>query len=99
MAKSQVLLLGIKLPINYGRRYGSMFSASFESLASQNGIHLVPFMLAPLEAAINTENKAQYIQADGLHPTAKAQPLLLEHIWPSIKNALKMARWFYVYAL
>lgn len=92
MAKSQVLLLGIKLPNNYGRRYGKMFSASFESLSQQNGIHLVPFMLAPLEALINSENKADYIQADGLHPTAKSQPLLLEHIWPSMKHALKMAR-------
>ena len=92
MAKAQVLLLGIKLPNNYGRRYGKMFSASFESLATQNGIHLVPFMLEPLEKEITAENKTHYIQADGLHPTAQAQPLLLEHIWPSIKKALSMAK-------
>lgn len=92
MAKAQVLLLGIKLPNNYGRRYGQMFSASFDSLATQNGIHLVPFMLAPLEKEITAENKALYIQADGLHPTAQAQPLLLNHIWPSIKKALAMAK-------
>lgn len=92
IAKSQVLLLGIKLPNNYGRRYGKMFSASFESLSQKNGIHLVPFMLEPLEKLINTENKKKYIQADGLHPTADAQPLLLAHILPSIQRALDMAR-------
>ena len=89
MAKSQVLLLGIKLPNNYGRRYGKMFSDSFSVLAKQNGIHLVPFMLKPLEDKVTAENRGEYIQADGLHPTASAQPLILEHVWPNILKLLK----------
>ena len=55
----------------------------------QNNIDYIPFLLAALEALITTENRSDYIQADGLHPTAKAQPMLLEHLWPSIQSNLK----------
>lgn len=88
-ANAQVLLVGIRVPSNYGRRYGEMFSRSFEILAEKNGIAVVPFMLAPLEAIINETNRSEYIQRDGLHPTAKAQPLILDHLWPEIQALLQ----------
>lgn len=88
-AKAQVLLIGIRVPSNYGRRYGEMFINSYDVLAKKNNIPLVPFLLAPLEAVINDENRGDYIQQDGLHPTAKSQPLILEHVWPSIKKLIQ----------
>jgi acyl-CoA thioesterase-1 len=88
MAKSQVLLLGIKVPLNYGRRYSAMFDASFTNLASQNRISIVPFMLEPLLNTVTAKNRAEYIQADGLHPTAIAQPIILKHLLPKILAAL-----------
>lgn len=88
MAKSKVLLVGIKVPVNYGRRYGEMFNSAFKQLAKDNGIPLIPFMLEPLMKVVNDDNKTLYIQADGLHPTAKAQPLILKHLLPKIGDAL-----------
>ncbi|MFY0641876.1 MAG: arylesterase [Bermanella sp.] len=88
-ANAQVLLVGIRVPSNYGRRYGEMFINSYDVLAKKNNIPLVPFLLTPLESIINDENRGEYVQQDGLHPTAKSQPLILEHLWPSIHVLLK----------
>lgn len=88
-AKAQVLLVGIRVPSNYGRRYSEMFSQTFKVLADKNMISFEPFMLAPLENVITDTNRNEYIQRDGLHPTAKAQPLILEHLWPKIKEAIQ----------
>ena len=81
MANAKVLLVGIRVPNNYGKRFGRMFTAAFDQLAKDNNLAYVPFLLAPLEQVINSENRGEYIQQDGLHPTAKAQPLLMEHVW------------------
>lgn len=86
---AQVLLLGIRVPSNYGRRYGQMFSDTFVQLAKQNKIPFVPFMLAPLESVINENNRGEYIQGDGLHPTARSQPLILEYLLPKIQPLIK----------
>lgn len=88
-ANAQVLLIGIRVPSNYGRRYGEMFSQSFEALAKDNMTSFVPFLLTPIERIITDSNRSEYIQADGLHPTAQSQPLILEHLWPSIKISLR----------
>ena len=80
LSGAKVLLVGIKTPANYGKRYGSMFENSFKVLAKNQGVALVPFMLEPLFGF-----KEQYIQKDGLHPNALAQPILLEHLWSFIK--------------
>ncbi|MGR6874754.1 arylesterase [Pseudomonas sp. HK3] len=87
-ANAKVLLVGIRVPSNYGRRYSEMFSKSFESLAHNNIVGYVPFMLAPLEDIITDTNRSEYIQPDGLHPTVKSQPLILEYLWPSIEPLL-----------
>ncbi|GAA6134883.1 arylesterase [Oceaniserpentilla sp. 4NH20-0058] len=88
-ANAKVLLVGIRVPNNYGKRFGQMFSTAFDQLAKDNNIAYVPFLLAPLEQVINSENRAEYIQRDGLHPTAKAQPLLMEHVWGELVNMIK----------
>ena len=87
-AKAQVLLIGIRVPGNYGRRYSAMFESAFQSLATTNQIAFIPFMLEPLSGILTSENRDQYIQKDGLHPTELAQPLLLEHIYPTIEHIL-----------
>lgn len=88
-ANAKVLLVGIRVPSNYGRRFSEMFVNTFAQLANENNTAFVPFMLAPLEKVINNVNRAEYIQRDGLHPTAKAQPLILEHLWPDIQSAIQ----------
>jgi acyl-CoA thioesterase-1 len=88
LAGANVLLIGIRTPSNYGRRYGQMFSQSFYKLANKNGITLVPFMLEPLSRLITQANKPDYIQKDGLHPTAKSQPILLNFLMPYIKKSI-----------
>jgi len=88
LSGANVLLVGIRTPANYGRRYGQMFTKSFHQLAQKNGISLVPFMLEPLSELITDQNKPEYIQADGLHPTAKAQPILLNFLMPYINKSI-----------
>jgi len=77
-AETQVLLVGMVLPPNYGRRYTTAFEAMFTEIAAEYAIPLVPFLLdgATTERAL--------IQRDGIHPTADAQPKLLDDIWPSL---------------
>ena len=87
---AQVLLVGIRTPDNYGRRYGEQFRAVFANLAQSHNTGLVPFMLAPLESVITETNRMEYIQADGLHPTAKAQPLILQPIWQALTPLLAL---------
>ena len=72
---AEVLLLGIRIPPNYGRRYSEGFFNSYAKLASVNDTALVPFFMAGVGANI------EMMQADGIHPNAKAQPQLLENVW------------------
>jgi len=87
-AGAKVLLVGIRTPVNYGRRYGEMFEASFKNLAEKNDLELIPFMLEPLANVVTEDNRKDYIQGDGLHPTAKAQPLIMNFIYPKVKKLL-----------
>ena len=79
---AKVLLLGMKIPPNYGLRYTSDFYASFTSTAQKFGVPLVPFFLEGVAA------HPELIQEDGIHPTAEAQPRLLENVWPYLKPLL-----------
>lgn len=79
---AKVALLGIMLPPNYGPFYTEQFSAAFKQLAEQYKLPFVPFMLEPV--ATNLE----LMQEDELHPNAQAQPLILDHIWPTIAQTL-----------
>ena len=82
-AGAQVLLIGMRLPPNYGPRYTNDFTRMYQGIATTGKVPLVPFLLQSV--ALKTE----LMQADGLHPTAPAQPALLETVWPQLKPMLK----------
>lgn len=75
---AEVLLLGMKIPPNYGTVYTRSFYRVFEMLAEKYQIGFVSFFLEPVALDFDL------MQDDGIHPTAEAQILLLEHIWPSL---------------
>jgi len=80
---SQVLLAGMQLPPNYGPYYTNRFKAIYEELATSRDLALVPFLLE------NVGGINELIQDDGLHPNAKAQPLILENVWAKLEPLLK----------
>ncbi|MVW76016.1 arylesterase [Pseudomonas xionganensis] len=79
---AQVLLLGMLLPPNYGMRYTTAFARVYESLAHDKQVAFVPFFLEGVGGVPGM------MQNDGIHPTAKAQPLMLENLWPTLKPLL-----------
>jgi acyl-CoA thioesterase-1 len=79
---ARVLLIGMRLPPNYGP-YATEFFASFADIARSKKTALLPFLLEPVAA------RAEFFQADNLHPIAAAQPLILEHVWPALAPLLK----------
>lgn len=79
---AQVLLLGIEIPPNYGAAYTTAFRNIYSSLASEYNTALLPFMLD------NVYDAEGMMQADGLHPTARAQPRILDNIWPELSPLL-----------
>ncbi len=82
-ANAQPLLLGMKIPPNYGTTYTTAFSASFNSVAKAHSVKLLPFFLE------GVAGNAQLMQQDLIHPTAGAQEILLNNAWPLIKQSLK----------
>ena len=82
-AGAGVLLVGMQIPPNYGVEYAASFRDTFEQLSRQRKLHFAPFLLegVALDAAL--------VQADGLHPTAAAQPRLLENVWQALQPLLK----------
>lgn len=81
-SNANVILLGIKIPPNYGSRYTIPFYNQYEELAKQYNLLYVPFMLEGI-----AENKS-LMQPDGIHPLEEAHPMMLERIWPYIQKAL-----------
>lgn len=79
----KVLLLGMKIPPNYGVQYTKEFSQTYIQLGKQHKVALLPFMLE------NVAAKPDLIQTDGLHPNALGQPIILENIWPELQKLLK----------
>ncbi|MGH8285250.1 MAG: arylesterase [Steroidobacteraceae bacterium] len=82
-ADAQVMLLGMRMPPNYGPRYTAEFTRMYDEIARREKLPLVPFFLE--EVALRTE----LMQADGLHPSAKAQPILLDTLWPTLTPLLR----------
>ena len=82
-AGAKVILLGMKIPPNYGKRYVDMFYNVYPQLAKELDIPLVPFLLE--DVALDKD----LMQADGLHPNAKAQPILANKIEPYLFPLLK----------
>jgi acyl-CoA thioesterase-1 len=80
---ARVLLVGVRLPSNYGRPFIERFQAVFREVADEHGVALVPMLLA------GVGEHRELIQADGLHPTAAAQPRLLENVWVGLEGLLE----------
>jgi acyl-CoA thioesterase-1 len=80
--KAQILLLGMRIPPNYGKKYTQAFAKIYTQLAEKYQLLLVPFLLEGIAG------NPSLTQADGLHPNAQAQPLILENIWPSLKRLI-----------
>jgi len=76
--KTQVLLVGMRLPPNYGPRYTHDFTQIFTELAEKYNTGVAPFLLA------DVATKPQLMQSDGLHPNASAQKQLLDTLWPHL---------------
>ncbi|WP_373187111.1 arylesterase [Halopseudomonas sp.] len=79
-AGADVLLLGMQLPPNYGPRFTEAFAQVFIDVSEEHQVPLVPFLLA----GIAGEADRSLMQADGIHPAAKSQPLILDNAWPAI---------------
>jgi acyl-CoA thioesterase I len=82
-AKAKVLLVGIRLPPNYGARFNEQFERLFPALAAQFHVPLVPFLLQGV--ALNP----RLMQEDGLHPAAAGEPVVLDTLWPYLQPLLK----------
>ena len=82
-AGAQVLLVGIRIPPNYGPRYTDDFARVYPELAQQYHLPLVRFLLqkVALDPAL--------MQEDGLHPNAAGEPMVLDTLWPYLKPLLK----------
>jgi acyl-CoA thioesterase-1 len=80
---AQVLLVGMRMPPNYGRDYTEQFFSMYKTLSTQLKTPLVPFMLEGV-----AETPALF-QADRLHPTAQAHPTILANIWPKFLPLVK----------
>ncbi len=81
-AGSDVLLLPMKLPPNYGPAYTQGFEQIYRDLAAKHGVLLGLFLLEDIAL------KPELMQSDGIHPNAEAQPMILDRIWPLIESAL-----------
>ena len=82
-AGAKVILLGMKIPPNYGKRYVELFYNVYPQLAKELDVPIVPFILEDI--VLNKD----LMQADGLHPNAKAQPILADKIEPYLFPLLK----------
>ncbi|MEH6565373.1 MAG: arylesterase [Halopseudomonas sp.] len=85
-AGAEVVLLGMRIPPNYGVRYTKAFEQVYRDLAEQQQVTLVPFVLEGVAGV------PELMQADGIHPNAAGQPGILENAWPPISDWLVKQR-------
>jgi acyl-CoA thioesterase-1 len=81
-AGARVLLVGMEMPPNYGAAYTQRFRTMFASVAQKSKAALVPFFLVKFGTDLS------YFQSDRIHPNERAQPLMLETLWPQLKPLL-----------
>ncbi|ANY16348.1 arylesterase [Bordetella pseudohinzii] len=82
-AGARVLIVGMQIPPNYGRDYAERFARVFQTVAQQENAALVPFLMEGMAT-----DRALF-QADGIHPNEKAQPTLLDNVWPGLEPLLR----------
>jgi acyl-CoA thioesterase I len=83
---AKVLVLGMQVPPNYGRKYGDDFAALFATVAKEGGAALVPFFL---EGVANAADAEAMFQSDRIHPVAAAHPKMLDNVWPVLAPLLR----------
>jgi acyl-CoA thioesterase-1 len=81
-ARARVVLVGMRMPPNYGPRYTREFEATFSDLAREERVTLVPFLLEGIG-----EQRDMFL-ADTIHPTAAAQSILLDNVWRGLAPLL-----------
>jgi acyl-CoA thioesterase-1 len=82
---AKVVVVGMRLPPNYGPEYASGFQSVYADVARQHGAVLVPFLLEGFA------DKRQLFQHDGIHPKREAQLLMLDNVWPALQPLLLKA--------
>ena len=82
-ARAEPVLVGIMIPPNYGIDYAEQFRALYPAIAAKNRIPIVPFLLEGIA------DKPDLFQADQLHPTASAQPIILDNVWKTLEPLLR----------
>jgi acyl-CoA thioesterase I len=82
-AKAEVLLVGMRLPPNYGPAYTEKFRQAYNELARSKKTAFVPFLFEGFA------DDLRYFQSDRVHPTAEAQALMLDTIWKGLKALLR----------
>ena len=82
-AGARVLVVGMRLPPNYGPQYTGDFERAFAEVARQHGAVLLPFLFE------NFGEKRELFQPDGIHPTEAAQPVMLESVWKRLRPLLR----------
>jgi acyl-CoA thioesterase-1 len=84
-ANAKVLLAGIQIPPNYGKKYTHQFTRLYPALAQQYQTDLIPFLLQ------GVAGQPEMIQSDGLHPNQKAQPRIMQNVWEYLLPMLTKA--------
>ncbi|MGH6648493.1 arylesterase [Aquabacterium sp.] len=82
---ARVVVVGMQVPPNFGKRYTMDFAALFPKVAQSESAALVPFFL---KGVADRADARDWFQADGMHPLAKAHPVILENVWPVLKPLL-----------
>ena len=85
-AGARVVIVGMQVPPNYGRKYGEDFAALFAAVARRHGAALVPFLLKDVADGPQAES---LFQSDRIHPTEEAQATLLANVWPTLQPLLR----------
>ena len=78
-----VLIAGMQIPPNYGPRYTEPFFAQYAELAAEFDLYLIPFLIDGIP------QQPELMQADGIHPKAEAQSMILDNFWPVLLEALQ----------
>ncbi|MCH2241617.1 MAG: arylesterase [Aquabacterium sp.] len=86
---AKVLIVGMQLPPNYGRRYGEEFAGLFKQVAAEHKAALVPFFF---KGVADVPDAMRLFQTDRIHPNEEAQPRLLDNVWPVLEPLLKARR-------
>jgi acyl-CoA thioesterase I len=85
-AGARVLIAGMMVPPNFGRKYQAEFARMYADVASAHHAALVPFIFKGIADRPDAET---WFQADGIHPIAKAHPIILDNVWGPLRPMLK----------